>query len=168
MEKVIWSCSDYSILIVGTDRLHDIARFVVTQNYKHHSSESIPDTAQQEIERFFSRSFCSGLFSSLYILPDGKVTMCEQLYWNKDFIIGDVLSQSLEEIWNSEKANSLFFIKQEAIPEESLCHSCQYFNECRSIRQICYREVIRSNGSSKWYYPDPSCPFIEQESSFNH
>ena len=29
---------------------------------------------------FFNRAFCSGLFSSLYILPDGKVTICEQLY----------------------------------------------------------------------------------------
>ncbi|MBD5273868.1 MAG: radical SAM protein [Bacteroides sp.] len=130
---------------------------------RHEETEG--DLLKRNVERFFSRSFCSGLFSSLYILPDGKVTMCEQLYWNKDFIIGDVLSQSLEEIWNSEKACSLFFIKQESIPEDSLCHSCQYFNECRSIRQICYREVIRDNGASKWYYPDPNCPFVGQELS---
>ena len=123
------------------------------------------DTAlQKKIERFFSRSFCSGLFSSLYILPDGNVTMCEQLYWNKDFIVGNVLSQSLEEVWNSQKANSLFFIRREDIPDDSLCHSCPYFNECRSLRQVCYREVIRNNGLSKWYYPDPNCPFIGNES----
>lgn len=128
-------------------------------------NEASSDTLlQQKIERFFSRSFCSGLFSSLYVLPDGNVTMCEQLYWNKDFIIGNVLSQSIEEIWNSEKANSLFFIKKEDIPEDSLCHSCKYFNECRSLRQICYREVIRNNGLSKWYYPDPNCPFVGHES----
>lgn len=119
---------------------------------------------QTKIERFFSRSFCSGLYSSLYVLPDGNVTMCEQLYWNKNFIVGNVLTQSLEEIWNSKKTNSLYFIRKEDIPEDSLCHSCPYFNECRSLRQVCYREVIRNNGLSKWYYPDPNCPFIGHES----
>jgi radical SAM protein with 4Fe4S-binding SPASM domain len=122
---------------------------------------------QKKIERFFSRSFCSGLFSSLYILPDGNVTMCEQLYWNKDFIVGNVLSQSIEEIWNSEKANRLFYIKKDDIPEDSLCHRCTYFEECRSLRQVCYREIIRNNGVSKWYYPDPNCPFIGHETLLN-
>ena len=35
--------------------------------------------------KFFSRSYCSGLFSSLFILPNGKVTMCEELYWYPKF-----------------------------------------------------------------------------------
>ena len=29
----------------------------------------------------------------MYILPDGKVTICEELYWNEHFIIGDVTKQ---------------------------------------------------------------------------
>ena len=113
------------------------------------------------INHFFNRSLCSGLFSSLYILPDGNVTMCEQLYWNKDFIIGNILSNSIMEIWNSEKAKSIYFIKQENIPNDSLCHSCNKFEECRSIRQVCYREIIRKYGPDKWYYPDANCPFVK-------
>ena len=77
------------------------------------------NNANSRINQFFKRSFCSGLFSSLYILPDGKVTMCEQLYWNKDFIVGNVLSDSIMDIWNSEKAKSIYFIKQENIPNDS-------------------------------------------------
>lgn len=41
------------------------------------------DKLKKAEKKFFNRAFCSGLFSSLYILPDGQVTMCEQLYWNK-------------------------------------------------------------------------------------
>lgn len=113
------------------------------------------------LNNFFKRSFCSGLYSSIYILPNGDVTMCEQLYWQKRFIIGNILENTIEEIWNSEKAKSLFYIKQEDFPEDSLCHSCKYFKDCRNVRQVCYREIIRKYGEEKWYYPDPMCPFCQ-------
>ena len=113
------------------------------------------------ISQFFQRSFCSGLFSALYILPDGQVTICEQLYWNKDFIVGDILKSSIKDIWNSDKAKSIFFIQKEDIPSDSLCHSCDKFEACRSIRQVCYREIIRKHGKDKWYYPDTNCPFAK-------
>lgn len=38
------------------------------------------------------------LSSRLFILPDGKVTICEQLYWNSHFIIGDVQRTNLKDI----------------------------------------------------------------------
>lgn len=85
--------------------------------------------------------------------------MCEQLYWNKNFIVGNILSQNIAEVWNSEKAKSLYFIRQDSIPKDSRCSTCQYFDNCRSIRQVCYREIIRKFGKDKWYYPDVNCPF---------
>lgn len=117
---------------------------------------------------FFSRSFCSGLFSSIYILPDGQVSMCEQLYWNKDFIVGSILHNSLLEVWNSEKSKSIYYLKQGDIPSDSKCHTCNYFDQCRSQRQVCYREIIRKYGAKKWYYPDVNCPFTNQSNIFNH
>jgi hypothetical protein len=33
---------------------------------------------------------CSALNNYLFILPDGKATICEQLYWLPQFLIGDV------------------------------------------------------------------------------
>ncbi|MDE6023436.1 MAG: SPASM domain-containing protein, partial [Muribaculaceae bacterium] len=74
-----------------------------------------------------------------------------------------ITSSSLEEVWNSDKAKSIFFIKQEDIPADSICHSCNYFEACRSIRQVCYREIIRKYGKQKWYYPDANCPFSENQ-----
>lgn len=70
MEKVVWSCNDYSIFRVGTDRLHDIARFVVTQNYNHHSSEPIPDTARQEIENIYREELSYSRDSNCFIVRD--------------------------------------------------------------------------------------------------
>lgn len=127
---------------------------IVSQNHSEINS--------QQVTQFFQRSFCSGLFSSLYILPDGNVTICEQLYWNKYFIIGNVIQHTLAEVWNSDRANAIFFIKQEDIPSDSLCHSCKQFEACRSVRQVCYREIIRKYGTDKWYYPDVNCPFAKQ------
>lgn len=100
-----------------------------------------------------------------YILPDGNVTMCEQLYWNKNFIVGNIIHHNLAEVWNSDKAKAIFFIKQEDIPSDSLCHSCKQFEACRSIRQVCYREIVRKYGTDKWYYPDVNCPFAQQHNS---
>jgi radical SAM protein with 4Fe4S-binding SPASM domain len=127
---------------------------------KNISSETERNIAS-EVNQFFDRSFCSGLFSSLYILPNGQVTMCEQLYWNKNFIVGNVLENSIQEVWNSEKAKSIYFIKQEDIPSDSLCHTCTNFNVCREVRQVCYREIIKKYGTDKWYYPDVNCPYVK-------
>lgn len=79
------------------------------------------------------------------------------------FIIGNVKSNSILEIWNSKEAKSLYEIKQEDFPEDSLCHSCGKFKECRTFRQVCYRDIIRKYGSQKWYYPDVKCPYNNQK-----
>lgn len=136
-----------------------IIPIIFPQKINSETVKTMKISKEMQLKKFLSRSFCSGLFSSLYILPDGKVTMCEQLYWNKDFIVGNILSQSIIEVWNSEKAKSLYYIRQESIPKDSICSTCQYFEACRSIRQVCYREIIHKFGKEKWYYPDVNCPF---------
>lgn len=101
---------------------------------------------------------CSGNLNALYILPDGKVTICEELYWHPHFIIGDLKKQTLKEIWNSQKAKDIFYLKQSSIPSDSPCSSCQDFFECRKYKHICWRDTILAYGADKWYYPDISCP----------
>ncbi len=87
MERAIWSCSDYTIFRAGTDRLHDVARFVVTQNYNHHSSEPIPDTAQREIEDIYREELSySGDYSAYFIVRDkeGKIIGSIRVFrWDK-------------------------------------------------------------------------------------
>lgn len=72
MEKVIWSCKDYSILRVGPNRLHDIAKFVVTQNYAHHTANSIPKTIGIEIENIYHEELSYSETSEYFIVHDNE------------------------------------------------------------------------------------------------
>lgn len=86
MEKMIWSCNDYSIIKVGADRLHDIARFVVTQNYNHHSSEPIPAAARQEIDSIYQEELSYADRSTYFIVldRDGKMIGSIRVFkWDK-------------------------------------------------------------------------------------
>ncbi len=112
---------------------------------------------------FKNRRLCTANYSSLFVLPDGKVTICEQLYWNPRFIVGDVTKQSLAEIWNSEKALNLYYLQQSALSEKSRCKVCKYFVDCRQkMGGVCWKEVISAYGSENWDYPDPTCPFAPE------
>ena len=108
--------------------------------------------------KFFSRSYCSGLFSSLFILPNGKVTMCEELYWYPKFIVGNILEQPLNYIWNSEAALNLYYLKQSKISDESPCKTCKDYEACRIPKQVCYSDIVRKHVTKHWDYPDVNCP----------
>lgn len=116
-------------------------------------------TRETRAELFRDRSICSGNHSSFFILPDGKVTICEELYWHPRFIIGDLTKQSIMEIWNSPKAVNLYYITQDEFREESACKTCDSFNKCRRPVGICWKEALMAYGKDNWDYPDPGCPF---------
>lgn len=107
--------------------------------------------------RSFEGSRCSANYSNLFILPDGKVTICEQLYWNPRFIIGDLNKQSIQEVWNSPKALSLAFPKKEDFREKSACRSCKLFDDCMEFPNRCIADILKGYGEENWDYPDPRC-----------
>jgi radical SAM protein with 4Fe4S-binding SPASM domain len=110
--------------------------------------------------QFKERSACSGNLYAMYVLSDGKVTICEELYWNKHFILGNVLEQDIADIWNSYKAKKLFYLTQDDISDDSACKTCTIFDECRgnNYRKICWRDTLKAYGHDKWDYPDFRCP----------
>lgn len=117
----------------------------------------------QSVDFFKNRLLCTANYSSMFILPDGQVTICEQLYWNPRFIIGDITKQSLAEIWNSEKAINLHNLQRDVLSDRSRCKTCKYFTECRQkMGGVCWKEVISAYGSENWDFPDPSCPFAPE------
>ena len=93
----------------------------------------------------------------MFILPDGKVTICEQLYWIPQFIIGDVNHNSIEEIWNSPKALQLANLCQSEIQENSKCKECTLFDKCFTKHKRCWANIIKAYGLENWDYPDPRC-----------
>ncbi|MFH2144341.1 MAG: radical SAM protein [Bacteroidota bacterium] len=110
-------------------------------------------------EDFFKKAICTGNLQAFYILADGKVTLCEELYWYPEFIIGDLTKQSILEMWNSDKALELYHLRQNKISDNSACKRCEYFDVCHKSGSKCWREILKVYGKANWDYPDPRCPF---------
>lgn len=107
---------------------------------------------------FDKRNLCTGNLTSFVLLPDGKVTICEELYWNKHFIIGDLANESIMDAWNSPAAMSLSKLRKDIISSESACKFCSDFDVCRNKLGVCWKNIIAYYGKDKWDFPDPTCP----------
>ncbi len=107
--------------------------------------------------QYFEENLCSANISNMVILPDGQVTVCEQLYWNENFIIGNVKDHSLKEIWTSDKAIGLWKRKQESISTDSPCSTCKIFEKCFTASNRCYADIMKAYGTENYDYPDPRC-----------
>ncbi len=105
----------------------------------------------------FEGAKCSANMTNMVILPDGKVTICEQLYWNSNFIIGDIKDNTITEIWSSPKAIGLWKRKQISIKKDSPCSKCIDFKECFSAANRCYANIMKAYGDDNYDYPDPRC-----------
>ncbi|MDD2755520.1 MAG: radical SAM protein [Methanothrix sp.] len=107
--------------------------------------------------RFSKRSFCTASRRGFVVLPDGRVTICEELYFHDSFIIGDLNKQSLMEIWASPKAMELAHPSQALVPDGA-CRDCLDFRTCHEGLGRCFRECIKSYGIHRPHWPDPRCP----------
>lgn len=99
------------------------------------------------------------LQNRMFILPDGKVSICEQMYWHNDFIIGDLKTSSVEEVWNSQRALQLFKPSKSMFRDISPCKKCIHFDDCNNKKRRCVVKVIKAYGLENWDYPDPRCRF---------
>ena len=115
-----------------------------------------PHEMQSE-KAFNDRALCTANMDGFVILPDGKVTICEELYWHPSFIIGDCTEKSITEIWKSEKATRLYFLKESDFPEDSACGKCSIISTCRTQKGVCWKLVLAAYGMDKPFHPDPRC-----------
>jgi len=102
---------------------------------------------------------CPALNNQMFILPDGQVTICEQLYWSPRFIIGDVSKNSISEVWNSPAAKKLLNLERTDIQETSKCKNCKLFEPCFRTMNRCWVDIVKAYGTENWDYPDPRCAF---------
>lgn len=154
----------FSKICPSIDSLNDIKDFIkrISSSIKCKIIYDLPICTNQyrifDMNDFESRNRCVANQSGLVILPNGDVTICEELYWQKPFIIGNITQSSIEEIWNSPKARSLFYIKQEDLNKSSNCTKCSIFSNCRHNKGVCWKMVTMAYGFDNWDFPDPSCP----------
>ena len=161
--KSLYSNNDFASIKIKKDKINEIEKWI--QEIKASSNLNIlwsPDLdgrykQTDKGSRYFTGARCSANMSNLVILPDGKVTICEQLYWNEKFIIGDITKQSIEEIWNSDKALTLHRLSRSAISAQSPCKKCRDFDDCFTYANRCFADIIKAYGWDKWDYPDPRC-----------
>ncbi|WP_025689608.1 radical SAM/SPASM domain-containing protein [Paenibacillus zanthoxyli] len=106
---------------------------------------------------FWERAYCTANRRGVVVLPDGKVTICEELYNHEHFIIGDLKEQTLLEVWNSPKALELAYPDQAAV-SNGPCHNCSDFQQCHEGLGRCVREALKAYGLDQHYAPDPRCP----------
>lgn len=116
-------------------------------------------TFEQKKEAFYRRSKCTGNMSSFIILPNGDMGVCEETYFNKNLIMGNVLNNSILEVWNSERAKNMFFIPQSKFPKESPCSKCVEFSQCRYSCGVCWTDVMAAYGEENWLFPTPECHY---------
>lgn len=106
---------------------------------------------------FRNRPRCTANVDGFIILPDGKITICEELYWHPDFILGDLTRQTILEAWHSNVAKDLWNCERKTMPEYSACKECEELQECRQGRGICWKFVIGAYGKEYAFHPDPRC-----------
>lgn len=160
------SYSEYKPLKENIDQITAYLNTQIKSNYYNYKV-NIPKilidrnkiSKDRKVAIFKERIPCSGNLSSLYILPDGKVTICEELYWHPNFILGDLNNETITQVWNSQKAKDLFYLDQNAIRKESHCSQCNEFTNCRSYLHVCWRDVVLAYGKENWDYPDAFCPY---------
>lgn len=107
----------------------------------------------------FTGGSCGILNNRMFVLPDGKVSVCEQMYWHKDSIIGDLKYQSIEEVWSSMSAWNFFNQELSNLSSQSKCFDCPHSIDCRLKHRKCIVKTSKAYGLEHWDYPDPRCVF---------
>lgn len=153
------------------DELNELRTFIYTQEEKLNyeiafadyldKSEFIADF-DDKLKKHDSRSMCSANVSQICILNDGQVTICEELYWHENFLIGNVINNSIEEIWKSDKALKLANLSRLDFSDNSNCKTCRNFENCRLTKGVCWSNVLMAYGDENWDFPSPNCPYSPQ------
>ncbi len=116
-------------------------------------------TKEDKERAWKGRAKCSAGRSALNIIPNGKVSFCEQLPSTPDFIFGDLAKQSIFEAWNSDQLKELLLPDKNNF-KGTPCFDCEEFIECNSGMGRCIRDSFNIFRSK--YAPDPKCPRVIQ------
>jgi MoaA/NifB/PqqE/SkfB family radical SAM enzyme len=127
-------CSDDDIIFIN--QIINKYRQKYNKNYIVGDLEKYEDVhiTNKTVENFNKRGFCTGNTQFFYILPDGKITFCEQMYWASNFIIGNITNMSIMEFWDSDLAKNFNLVRQKSMRKESKCYTIL----CHNMKNIYY------------------------------
>lgn len=114
------------------------------------------------VEEYVSKNQkCYANSYSMSILASGSCTVCEMLYEKTEYNLGSVLSHSIKDIWNGNKALTLYHLSQESFSNRTPCAICHVFDKCRNklAKRVCYVDIAKMNDfNNSREMPDPRCP----------
>ncbi len=111
----------------------------------------------EKMEEWKKRTHCSGGRSNIVITPDGKVVLCETVPQDGIFVVGDLTTQSIIEVWNSQKLLDFAYPSRNKF-KGSACYDCDYLNDClSSLAGYCFRNLYFNYGNV--FERPPQCPF---------
>lgn len=161
--KSLYSRKNFELIKITRNEIDKIDKWIRKMKQKQTMYISwAPDEGNKYFKekkgsRHFAGPRCSANYSNLFILPDGKVGICEQLYWNPRFLIGDLTIQTITEVWNSQRALSLSSLTRKDFRSCSACKTCDIFDTCIAFPNRCYADILKGYGIDNWDYPDPRC-----------
>lgn len=99
-----------------------------------------PPTPTEKTDRWKHRVGCSGGRTTMSIAANGQVVLCEQIPQCEPFVVGDLSTQSIMQVWNSpEMEHFVFPSKQEF--SGTVCADCEDFVACQWTSGTCFRDT---------------------------
>ena len=99
-------------------------------------STVLPDSIAIKTQVCNHKYYIANVYS-MSINCNGSSTICELMYQNKDFYMGNVTKETIKEVWNSEKALTLYSPKKDSLSNttDNPCFSCEVFDECKTTNK---------------------------------
>ena len=141
---------DINYLVPSNDTLKSISDII--QSLKDKKDLDIVFSTLTTNESGNHYSICSGGVTSLFVRPDGYVTLCEPCQFFDELVVGNIEKESLSKIWNGEKLHNLRFPQKEKLSTE--CFNCSNTSLCIE-NGFCPPENLR-NGRHI-YAPEERC-----------
>jgi radical SAM protein with 4Fe4S-binding SPASM domain len=126
----------------------DRLNFECKSDYMHLS----PEERAQEFRDFPT---CGAGSQSIIITPNGDVVMCEQSPQIEEFIVGNVKTRSILDVWSSPNSREFKTLSQKQFAGTA-CADCGDFERCYIKKGGCFIETIKAYGSR--FNPHPACP----------
>lgn len=116
-------------------------------------------TADERAGFFRERPRCSGGRWEFTLLPDGSMSLCEELYYHPEFIVGNVLQTPIAELWNSDRMLEILYPESEDIAHGP-CGGCEFLHECNTKQGRCWIRALKAyrDKPDAHNWPDPYCP----------
>ncbi|MGD2090608.1 MAG: radical SAM protein [Candidatus Aminicenantes bacterium] len=109
---------------------------------------------EEKKEKFNKRAICTGCVWAFVVSGDGRVIPCDEIPLTDDNVVGDIRTQSLQEVWDSPRA-----LRYSSPPRDyfsgTVCHECEDFDECHQKKGRCFRDALKAYDSL--FAPTPLC-----------